>query len=567
MRDVLTLLRPRVLSIRNRAASGAASPNRIPFAIFSAAGTLLWTGIFAVFYRVLTYFQHVEIFGDLLAFKLLSMALVTFFSLLIFSGLLSFLSKLYLSRDLLLVFSLPLPPVRIFLARGAECALDSSWMVFLFSLPLFLSYGIVYRAGALFYVTLLLNLIPFCLIAAGLSAVLVLCVARVLPAGRTRGLFVILGLLLFVVLLVAFRIMKPEQFANPASFATLLLYFKDMESSNAPFLPTTWFYDSLRSALTGNAADTLFHSALLWSFCGVVMYGASWTAQKLYFQGLSRAQTSPGRASRAFALPGPLLDQVFKNAPGPVRAFIVKEIRTLFRDQAQWPQMFLLLALMAIYLYNFSVLPLDRAPVSTIFLQNLFAFLNMGLAAFVLTAVAARFVFPAVSSEGSAVWIVKSAPVSFETFLWIKYLVYFIPLWVMSELLIVATNLLLQVTPFMMALSVATMVLMVPGIVSLALCLGSIRPDFRAENPAQSATSLGGLLYMTLCMGLVVSVIVLEAGPVYTVFMTDLRGETLSALQWLWFAGSAAAVAGLCVAAFILPMKVVIKGFGIKGFD
>jgi len=34
-----------------------------------------------------------------------------------------------------------------------------------------------------------------------------------------------------------------------------------------------------------------------------------------------------------------------------------------------------------------------------VYLQNLFAFLNMGLALFVLTAVAARFAYPAVSLE------------------------------------------------------------------------------------------------------------------------------------------------------------------------
>ena len=158
--------------------------------------------------------------------------------------------------------------------------------------------------------------------------------------------------------------------------------------------------------------------------------------------------------------------------PSPARAFAVKEIKTFFRDQTQWSQIFLVAALIVIYLYNFSVLPLEKSSIKIEYLQNLISFLNMGLAAFVLTAVAARFVFPAVSMEGDAFWIVKSSPVSIRTFLWIKFFVYFIPLLLLSEVLIVVTNLLLHVTPFMMVISVLTTFFMVPGIISMGLGLG-----------------------------------------------------------------------------------------------
>ena len=81
------------------------------------------------------------------------MVLLTFFSLLLFSSIIASLSKLYLSRDLLLVHSLPVSGGKIFLARWLESTVDSSWMVILFSLPVFLSYGIVYQAGPFFYAT------------------------------------------------------------------------------------------------------------------------------------------------------------------------------------------------------------------------------------------------------------------------------------------------------------------------------------------------------------------------------------------------------------------------------
>ena len=208
-----------------------------------------------------------------------------------------------------------------------------------------------------------------------------------------------------------------------------------------------------------------------------------------------------------------------------------------------------------IYLYNFSVLPLEKGPIKIEYLQNLISFLNMGLAAFVLSAVSARFVFPAVSLEGEAFWIVKSSPVSIRTFLRIKFFVYLLPLLLLSEVLIVVTNILLHVTPFMMAISVLTIFFMVPGIVSMGIGLGAIYPDFHSENPAQSVTSLGGIIYMTLCIGFIGAVVVLEAGPVYNVFMTGIRRDGLSTFQWIWLVGSFFVVLVLCVAAVVMPMR------------
>ena len=151
MKDLFALLRPRLLAFKNGSASRTAGNRRIRYLLFAAIGLAFWVGAFLIFYRVLNYFQGVEEFGDVLARKLLSMVLLTFFSLLVFSSIVASLSKLYLSRDLLLVHSLPVSGGKIFLARWLESTADSSWMVILFSLPVFLSYGIVYRAGPFFF--------------------------------------------------------------------------------------------------------------------------------------------------------------------------------------------------------------------------------------------------------------------------------------------------------------------------------------------------------------------------------------------------------------------------------
>ncbi len=86
MKDLFALLRPRLLAFKNGSASRTTGNRRIRYLLFAAIGLAFWIGAFLIFYRVLNYFQGVEEFGDVLARKLLSMVLLTFFSLLIFSS-------------------------------------------------------------------------------------------------------------------------------------------------------------------------------------------------------------------------------------------------------------------------------------------------------------------------------------------------------------------------------------------------------------------------------------------------------------------------------------------------
>ena len=121
----------------------------------------------------------------------------------------------------------------------------------------------------------------------------------------------------------------------------------------------------------------------------------------------------------------------------------------------------------------------------------------MGLAFFVPYGPSqAGFAFPAVSMEGESIWLIRSGPINSRYFLCIKFLIYLIPLMILTLLLIIGTNILLKVLPFMMVLSCVNTVFMVPGVVALGIGLGAAFPNFKSENPTQTITSYGGLLFM-----------------------------------------------------------------------
>jgi ABC-2 type transport system permease protein len=292
--------------------------------------------------------------------------------------------------------------------------------------------------------------------------------------------------------------------------------------------------------------------ALLWSGTGVLLFVCVGLADVCYFRGYSRTQAAGHKFRRRPA--GTTRRRSLFN--GPLRALLDKEFKTFWRDQTQWSQIFLIMALVVIYVYNFKVLPLEKSPMPTVYLQNLLAFLNMGLALFVLTAVTARFAFPAVCSEREAFWIIKISPISIRSFLWIKFCIYFLPLLILTEALIVITNTMLNVAPFMMGLSVLTVFAMVPGIVALGIGMGALNPNFRTENPAQAVTGFDGLLFMLFSTAFIGAVLSLEAGPVYHYFIAQLRHRPLTSHWYLrtWISG--AVVVLLCIAAAWVPMAI-----------
>ncbi|HON59350.1 MAG TPA: hypothetical protein PLT45_07435 [Smithella sp.] len=554
MNTVLDLLKPRLLSASNALLRSNKKNSFARIAMFGFLGVIFWTGVFIIFYKVLNYFQSVQDFGTILAMKLLSMIIMIFFMLLLFSNIINFLTHLYLSQDLPLLHALPISAGEIFTSRWLISLFDSSWMIFTFSMPFFLSYGIIYKADLLYYVAFLSVMIFMCMMASSISGMLVLFGAKILPAGRIRTILIMLGVLMVIVLVLILRLTRPEQLVNPDTFATVVTYLNSMQMPSSPLLPTTWITDAIKAGLNHQNKVLALNLALTASFSLMLIFINSLLAEKYYFSGFSKSQTTAKRLFYPLKSNNSSWEDFLNGLPRDAKAFAVKEIRTFFRDSSQWPQLFLMGALVAIYLYNFSVLPLDQSPIKTVYLQNLFSFLNIALASSVLAAVAARFVFPAVSMEGQAFWIVQAAPVSISHFLWIKFFLYYLPLLFLAEILIVISNVFLQVSSFMMILSALTLFLLVPAIVGMAVGLGAIYADFKSENATQVVTGFGGLLFMILSFSLIGAVIVLEAGLVYAILMAHLRGHKIAQIQIIWAIISFIMVFLLCALATFYPM-------------
>lgn len=557
MRPLWVLLSPALLSWKNDLRTGGAA-RWLRRLVLLGLGAAFWIGTYWILKRVLTYFQTVYDLGPALGYQLLLIILLTFLSMLLFSNLITSLSTFFLARDLDLVLSAPVPPSSFFYARLIATTVNSSWMVLFFSFPIFAAYGAVFRGGALFYLWTLLVLPLFLIIPAALGALITHLLVYWLPARRIRDILFFIGLFAFIVLYFLFRFSQPERLVEPETFGHFLEFLTAMETPSSPFLPSSWLAEIFASVLFAKPVDRWFFFALLWSYALFLPLAASWVSAAVYLSGWSKAQEA--RQGRQHS---DLLDRILhwltRPFPQIAKAIMTKDIKSFLRDATQWSQLFLLLALVAVYLYNFKVLPLDRSPIPSATLRTVVSFTNVALAGFVLSAVAMRFAFPAVSLEGKAFWILQTSPIALQSLLWSKFWLNLIPLLVLGELLVFFSNTLLRVPSWMMTLSLITVFFMTFGITAIGVGVGALYPKFHYDHVAEIPTSFGGAVCMIFSVAFIGATVMIEAWPVYLLAMEGLNPGSASAGGWV-LAPSLAGVALLTVFAVVVPIKLGLSG-------
>jgi ABC-2 type transport system permease protein len=558
MREIIFLLKAKILSYKN-SSKHEEKKRLLRVIIFFSIGLLFWLGTFLLFYRVLRYFSSIEVIGALIASKLLSMVFLTLFSLLIFSNVITALSTYFLADDLQLLNSLPMNPSSLYAGRFIENIVNSSWTVLFFSFPVFLAYGLVYNASLFYYLNLLGVIVPFLLLSAALGIILILLLVYIFPARRLKDIILLTSIFLVVGVFLFIRFLQPERLVDPESFYLVMDYISNLKTPTSPLIPSQWAANAITPFLFGNSEDWEFFLLLLWSTGLAFVVIGEWIFKRIYYDAWSKAQEAKSARLSRSRVVNCILETVLRPFPAQTRVIVLKDLKTFLRDTNQWPQLFLICALVIIYIYNFSVLPLEKSPMPTFYLENLLSFVNLGLAAFVISAIAVRFTFPSISLEGRSFWIIKSSPLELRKLVWSKFWVNFFFLLIPAEILIITTDVLMNATNFMIWLSAITIAGMTFGITSLGIGFGAWFPRFKAENVSQIATGFGGMMYMITAVSFVGLVVILEARPVYLFFMSKLRGLPLTGGELTEIVILLFMALILNILAFILPMKLGLK--------
>jgi len=551
------LLLPSLLAARNRARRRQPGDGARAVA-FGAIGLGVAAALFGVVFWLTLELLDYEELGDYLVRIGLSWLFLTFLSFLAFSAVVTALSTFFLSEDLRLLMATPVSLRRLFYSRFAKTAGQASWMIVVFMVPVLLGVGVARCAPLLYFAALPLALLPFVLIPVALGSIVTLVLVNVFPARRARDVLMLMGLLFAISLVLLIRFMQPERLLNVRSLPDVTAFFAALQSPITPLLPSFWAGETIFSALQGRL--DLFHVSCLWTTALAGLLLARIAYDRHYFAGFSKAQEA--RKARFTRLLG--LEAVIKRLPlgVPARSLLLKDLKVFLRDTTQWSQLLLLMALVAVYLYNFKVLDIDRIPYMAGVIRNVYAFVNLALAGFVLAAVSVRFVFPSVSAEGPAFWLIRTSPVSMSAFLWSKFWTGLFPVVVLAEVLTVVSNQLLGSDPFLKWTCAGAIFFMSFGLVGMAAGFGARYPRFDAENLTQVAGSYGGIAFMVLAVLFIMVEIGLVAWPSSLYLWHQYRGVPLrpdrQALIALCFASGVV----LSLAAWLLSMR-----RGIRALD
>jgi ABC-2 type transport system permease protein len=314
-------------------------------------------------------------------------------------------------------------------------------------------------------------------------------------------------------------------------------------------LPSMSLYPSSDLAALMTSATLPLLSPRLAILTTVLLALFAFIARGWYFTAFVRARESMAPMAIGAASTTRLFDRLLTHADPQLRALLAKEVRTIGRDVAQWSQLFLMAALVFIYLYNIRMLPLGGDARAT-----LVAYANLGMAGFVIAAICLRFAYPSVSAEGKAFWLVQTAPVSYRQFLRVKVFVYATPLTLLSLLLTAFANVLLDANFVVWSFTMIGALLLPVTLVSLGVGLGAVSPNFNAENPLQVGLSLGGFAYMAISLAYVATMMILMARPVMRYFLSNVMSME-EARGWMGTTAPIVIALTLSAVLAVIPMR------------
>ncbi|MBI4685068.1 MAG: hypothetical protein HY755_07695 [Nitrospirae bacterium] len=490
---VLLLLKPKFLSLKN-SISAKVVIRRLPFI---AIGIGFWILFYIGTYKVLSYIREIDFFGEMLSRKLFSMTFFSLFGFLILSNIITAISSFYLSKDIPFLLSKPVEIRDIMRLKTPESFMNSSWMVLLFIPPVFIAYGVSYTAPAGYYLLVFGCFLLFSLITAGIGIPIAHILTRLFPAKSARN--VLLGMGMFMLYFVI-KGLIPQDISTPEGFINSIMLFR----TESPLLPSYWITEAVSPMLRGRSAD-IFYVLVLLNNSVFFLLLSEIIGLRFYRTNIERLQPSGQRISRGF------FERYY---PQKNTTIFYKDIKIFFRDTGQWSQVFIIVALIMVYIYNFKSIPVNALSEFP-FIRELMILVNLVMSGLVLSAVAARFIYTSVSLEGEAFWLIRTSPIDIKRFLWSKFFYGCIPVTLLMLLLVFLTNLAINVDGILMCVSLVTVLMLSISVSGLGTGFGAIYPKFKYENIASVSMSLGGMTFMLIAFSIVIITLSLEAWIFY----------------------------------------------------
>ncbi|MCX6557215.1 MAG: hypothetical protein NTW95_07285, partial [Candidatus Aminicenantes bacterium] len=410
-----SLLKLKYLQLRNSLARG----EKKKFILFVLLGLFFMLVLGFFFNKIFGYLAQAQEFPDVfkvfLAEKLLMMIYMTLFSMLLLSALLTSLDVFFISRDLHFLFSTPMPIRSAFAWKMLETTVYSSSMVVFFSLPVLFFYCRWFAPGAGQVLMVIFAFLLF--IACGVLTGILL--GLVIPAffsvRRLQPVLSVFSIILISFIVVFMRLLRPERFLEPSEIDNVLRYMGSLDLKVFYYFPFAWLSRAMSLVADNKNAPywrTIGLFVLLASFLLALVF---WLRKKIYLQlfdklnrggkGYYKSRWRPSRLKNDFQ---PLLR---------------KEVKTFLRTPAQWSQLLIVGALVAVFVINMKMIPMPHQSI-----KNFVCYLNLVMAVFIVSGLNSRFTFTSIPNEGPGQAHIFASPYPRVKFFRFKLLFHLLPL-------------------------------------------------------------------------------------------------------------------------------------------
>lgn len=472
---------------------------------------------------VFSYVAKVEEIGFLLIDRLVSVGFMAFFFMLIISSFAVTLAMFIRSSETEYLFSTPVHELIVFSGKYIDIIIYSSWAILVMALPILYSYAKIRAFGAFEYVMIgFLVFFPFILISTSLGTLLALLALKASKHIRLNKLIFIFIILFAGFVYIVVHFLQPNKLVIhfTEDFRALNLFINNFRLNSHPFTPNFWLIQCLRAVVLHEYREFLLYASALLSTalfslmllytCADLLFFRTWLSSNEQSMTKDKSERRIVRSRTGF---------LSKPTSSQIRALVNKDVLIFIREPGQWAQMFLILALMALYFISLYFIPDD---IEIEQWRTIISIMNFGFCGFVLATLAVRFVYPSISLEGGSFWVLGSAPLSVATLFREKFLISFAVFFVITELIALISGAILKLEGLYQLLTISGICLMSIALSSLAIGFGAAFPDFSERNPSRIASGPGGILTIVLSLFYIGIMMALLAVPCYkyTVYLT-----------------------------------------------
>lgn len=498
--SVSTLLRPPLLSYRNRLIPPDGNQQFLKTDLLLLLIALIIGG--AIYYCLTVLFGSFKedlLFQTIIAQKIIELTCYAFFVLLILSDTVAAIGGLYVADSATLISTTPVSTLRIFIAKIISISFETGVMLLVFVIPLLSAFWHVYQPHSSLLLVVIGVSFPLLFIPAGIGVILATIFVILSSRLWNRGLLFFLafsavlgwGLKRFISLM---YLTSNEPGGGLRALVKTIGLF---DNPNPIWLPSRWISDLLSSYFGGSTTDIEIYGLLL-----VASTAVSLTLSYLVFDLLGLRARSASELHRKNRRGGSDLVRQWIEAfyrllplPQQLRALVIKDMSSLIRDRALAFQLLMFLGIASLYLlsFRFSATAMQLGAVSQDVFLAFLSSINLTFAGFVLSAVSTRLVYPSVSLEGRAFWLLQITPLNAAIVVRAKFWCWWPMIFIISVSLLATGGACIGLTPLAYLFTLLIAISLSIACTGLAVGMGAVFASFDWESPTQISTSLGTL--------------------------------------------------------------------------